>query len=89
MNTCEGCAFQHRKATCKRCLTCSRNYADKHQGPPKPRELTREQSAAVVKVLAMAAVMTENSRYTGIGRKLASQASDMAVEQLDERRERK
>ena len=58
MNTCDGCRFLPSKATCKRCLTCSRNYADKHQAPPPRKPLTPGGKAALVRLTAMMAAIT-------------------------------
>lgn len=61
---CDGCEFLPAKATSKRCLTCSRNYGDKHREPRKREPLTHTQEAALARILSFGAVLTAGSTYT-------------------------
>ncbi len=61
--TCDGCRFNGMKATCKRCLTCSRNYSDKHQEPPKPKPMSHESRMALAQLGAIAGMLVAGPHY--------------------------
>ena len=63
MKTCEGCRFLPCKATSKRCLVCSRNYADKYQDPPPPKPLSHKQKMELAQLGAIAGTLLRGGCY--------------------------